>query len=51
MDVFAWFNKDMPGIDWDITEHKIPLYRDVKLIKQKLRRVKRKWAWKIKEEV
>lgn len=39
LDVFAWFYKDMPGLDPRIASHKIPLYPDAKVKKQKLRRM------------
>jgi len=33
MVVFAWSYKDMPNINQDIAEHKIPLYLDTKPVK------------------
>ncbi|KAI8572246.1 hypothetical protein RHMOL_Rhmol01G0183000 [Rhododendron molle] len=50
-DVFAWSYKDMPGIDPEIVQHKIPLHPDAKPVKQKLRRMRPDWVLKIKEEV
>ncbi|XP_074315648.1 uncharacterized protein LOC141651853 [Silene latifolia] len=50
-DVFAWSYKDMPGIDRDIAEHRIPIKPGFKPVKQKLRRMRTEWALKIKEEV
>ena len=50
-DAFAWSYEDMPGIDIDIVQHCIPTDPIVKLIKQKLRTMKPKWTFKIKEEV
>ena len=50
-DVFAWSYEDMPGIDPEIVQHRIPLYPDAKPVKQKLRRIQPDWALKIKEEV
>ncbi|GKU89512.1 hypothetical protein SLEP1_g3641 [Rubroshorea leprosula] len=43
--------KDMPGLDPDITIHAIPLYYEAKLVKQKLRRMKPEVLLKVKEEV
>ena len=51
MDVFAWSYKDMPGIDTEIAQHKIPLIPGAKPVKQKLIRMKPDVALKIKEEV
>jgi len=48
--VFAWFYKNMPGVGWNIAEHKTPLYLDNKPVKQKLRRMKLEWALKLNEE-
>ena len=50
-DVFAWSHKDMPGIDPEIVEHRIPLLPDAKPVKQKFRRMRPDWALKIKEQV
>ena len=50
-DVFAWSHQDMPGIDPEIVEHRIPLFPDAKPVKQRLRRMRPDWAHKIKEEV
>jgi len=41
----------MPSIYRDINRYKIPFGSDAKLIKQKLHRIKQKWALKIKEKV
>ena len=41
----------MLGIDTDIVQHCIPTNLTIKLVKQKLRRMKPKWTLKIKEEV
>ena len=49
-EVFAWSYEDMPGIDTDIVQHHIPIDPIMKLVKQKLRRMKREWTLKIKEE-
>ena len=51
LEAFAWSYKDMPGVDTDIVQHRIPTNPDVKPVKQKLRRMKPEWALKIKEEV
>jgi hypothetical protein len=50
-DVFAWSYEDMPGIDPEILQHKIPLHPEAKPVKQKLRRMRPDWVLKIKEEV
>ena len=50
-EVFAWSYKDMLGIDTDIVQHCIPIDPTMKLVKQKLRRMKPEWNLKIKEEV
>ena len=50
-DVFAWSYKDMPGLDTEIVEHKIPLIEDSKPVKQKLRRIKPEWSLQVKEEI
>ena len=50
-EVFAWSYKDMPEIDTDIVQHYIPTYPTMKSVKQKLRRMKSEWTFKIKEEV
>ncbi|KAG5564943.1 hypothetical protein RHGRI_000971 [Rhododendron griersonianum] len=49
--VFAWSHADMPGIDPEIVEHRIPLHPDAKPVKQKLRRMRPDWVLRIKEEV
>ena len=41
----------MPGIDIDIVQHCIPTYPAMKPVKQKLRRMKLEWTFKIKEDV
>ena len=50
-EVFAQSYEDMPGIDIDIVRHCIPTDPTMKLVKQKLRRTKPEWTFKIKEEV
>ena len=50
-EVFAWSYEDMPRIDTDIVQHCIPTDLTMKLVKQKLRRMKSKWTLKIKEKV
>ena len=49
--VFAWGYKDMPGIDWEITEYRIPTYPHISPIKQNKRRLRPEWALLVKEEV
>ena len=39
-EVFAWSFEDMPRIDTDIVQHCIPIDPTMKLVKQKLRRMK-----------
>ena len=50
-EVFAWSYEDTPGIDIDKVQHCIPTNPTMKLVKQKLRRIKTEWTLKIKEEV
>ena len=50
-DVFAWSYQDMPGLDTDIVEHKLPLKPECPPVKQKLRRMKADMLLKIREEV
>ncbi|XP_074282937.1 uncharacterized protein LOC141607484 [Silene latifolia] len=50
-DVIAWSYKDMPGIDREIAEHKIPIKPGFKPVKQKLRRMRTEWSLKVKEEI
>ena len=38
--VFAWDYEDMPGIDREIAEHKIPTYPHISPVKQKKRRLR-----------
>jgi len=39
-DVFAWSYNDMPGLDTDIVQHKLPLKPECPPVRQKLRRKK-----------
>jgi len=50
-DVFAWSYNDMPGLDTDIVQHKLPLKPECLPVRQRLRRMKPKMSLKIKEEV
>ncbi|XP_027337107.1 uncharacterized protein LOC113850763 [Abrus precatorius] len=50
-DIFAWSYQDMPDLDANIVEHKLPLMSECPPIKQKLRRMKPKMSLKIREEV
>lgn len=50
-DIFAWSYKDMPGIDAEVVEHRLPLKPECPPVKQKLRRSHPEMALKIKEEV
>ncbi|KAI5425981.1 hypothetical protein KIW84_031706 [Lathyrus oleraceus] len=50
-DVFVWSYQDMPGLDSEIVEHRLPLKPECPPVKQKLRRTHPDMAVKIKEEV
>ena len=50
-DVFAWSYNDMPGLDTNIVQHKLPLKPECPSVLQKLRRMKPEMSLKIKEEV
>ena len=50
-EVFAWSYEDMSGIDTYRVQHCLPTDPTMKLVKQKLRRMKLEWTLKIKEEV
>ncbi|XP_052735536.1 uncharacterized protein LOC128197521 [Vigna angularis] len=50
-DVFAWSYNDMPGLNTDIVQHRLPLKPECPPVKQKLRRMKPEMSLKIKEEV
>jgi len=50
-DIFAWTYKDMPGLDHEVVEHRLPLKPECPPVKQKLRRSHPDMALKIKEEV
>ena len=50
-DIFAWSYQDMPGLDTNIVEHKLPLKPECVPIKQKLRRMKPEISLKIREKV
>ena len=50
-EVSAWSYEDMPRIDTDIVQYCIPIESTMKPIKQKLRRMKPKWTFRIKEEI
>ncbi|XP_039688680.1 uncharacterized protein [Medicago truncatula] len=50
-DIFAWSYKDMPGLDPNVVEHRLPLKPECPPVKQKLRRSHPDMALKIKEEV
>ncbi|XP_050890463.1 uncharacterized protein LOC127095874 [Lathyrus oleraceus] len=51
MCVFSRSYQDIPGLDTDIVEHRLPLKLECLLVKQKLRRTHPNMAVKIKEEV
>jgi len=50
-DIFGWSYQDMPGLDPDIVQHKLPLKPECPPINQKLRRMKLEVSLKIKDEV
>ena len=50
-DVFAWSYQEMPGLDSDIMEHRLPLKPECPPVKQKLRRTHHEMEVNIKEEV
>ncbi|XP_017420393.2 uncharacterized protein LOC108330418 [Vigna angularis] len=50
-DVFAWSYNDMPGLDTNIVQHKLPLKPECPPVQQKLRRMKPEMSLKIKEKV
>ena len=50
-DIFAWSYQDMPSLNPDIVQHRLPLNPGCFPVKQKLWRMKPKMSLKIKEEV
>ena len=50
-DIFGWSYQDMPGLSYDIVQHRLPLNPECSPVKQKLRRMKPETSLKIKEEV
>ena len=50
-DIFAWSYQDMPSLNLDIVQHRLPLNPGFSPVKQKLRRMKPEMSLKIKEEV
>jgi hypothetical protein len=51
VDIFAWSYQDMPGLDPEIVEHRLPLKPECPPVKQRLRRSHPDMALKIKEEI
>jgi hypothetical protein len=51
VDIFAWSYQDMPGLDPEIVEHRLPLKPECPPVKQRLRRSHPDRALKIKEEI
>lgn len=51
MDVFAWSYQDMPYLDTDIIEHKLPLQPNFLPVKKNLRRTMPYMSIKIHKEV
>jgi len=50
-DIFAWSYQDMPSLNPDIVQHRLPLNPSCSPVKEKLRRMKPEMSLKIKEEV
>ena len=50
-EIFAWSYQDMPGLDTEIVEHRIPVKPECPPVQQALRRMKFEIILKIKEEV
>ena len=50
-DCFAWDYSELPGLDRQLVEHKLPIKPEVKPIKQKPRRMEPEITLKVKEEV
>ena len=50
-DIFSLSYQDMPSLNPDIVQHKLPLNPSCSPMKQKLRRMKSEMSLKIKEEV
>ena len=50
-DVFAWSYQDMPGLDYEIVEHRLSLNPECPPVKHRLRRTHPDIVVKIKEEV
>ncbi|KAF1879695.1 hypothetical protein Lal_00044314 [Lupinus albus] len=48
-DVFAWSYEEMPGLDRNLVEHKLPLKLDSKPVKKKLRRMKPEISLRLKK--
>ena len=48
-DIFAWSYQDMPGLNPDNVQHRLPLNPGCSPIKQKLRSMKPEMSLKIKE--
>lgn len=48
---FAWSYEDMPGLDSDLVEHRLPLIPGAKPVKQKLRRLHPDLDLKVREEI
>ena len=50
-DIFTWSYQDMPSLNLDIVQHRLPLKLECSLVKQKLWRMKPEMSLKIKEKV
>ncbi|GKU93239.1 hypothetical protein SLEP1_g6847 [Rubroshorea leprosula] len=50
-DCFAWDYSEMPGLDRNLVEHKLPIREDFKPFKQPPRRMSPKVTLKVKEEI
>ncbi|KAF1876523.1 hypothetical protein Lal_00021237 [Lupinus albus] len=51
MDAFDWSNKDMSGLDLNITSNNIPLYLGVEPKKQKVKMMRPNMSLNVKEDV
>ncbi|XP_017617654.1 uncharacterized protein LOC108462186 [Gossypium arboreum] len=50
-DVFAWTYQDIPGLNPNITVHRVPTKKECKPVQQKLRRMRPGMAVNVREEV
>jgi len=50
-DIFAWLYQDMPSLNPNIVQHRLPLNPEYSPVKKMLQRMKPEMSLKIKEEV